>query len=146
MDTWHHLRGLPEASSLRNLEFSNKMTISHEIQQFRMIVRNFRMVMRNQLWNFPLICSKKCLLIHFAWSCEMEIHNFSLIFFISSIFFFWIHLNHLQIPFKTNCITYFIMYLDLHQLYLFSSIWFISFVTNLSKSYLEITPKLPKTC
>ena len=40
VDTWHHLRDLPEASSLRNLEFSNKIVISHEIQQFCMIVRN----------------------------------------------------------------------------------------------------------
>ena len=30
MDTWHHLRGLPEAFSPRNLEFSNKMVISHD--------------------------------------------------------------------------------------------------------------------
>ena len=68
MDTWHHLRGLPEAFSPRNLEFSNKMTILHEVQQFLMIVqnkkynninfclprafcmtvRNFRMIMQNQ--------------------------------------------------------------------------------------------------
>ena len=31
VDTWHYLRGLPEASSPRNLEFSNKMLILHEI-------------------------------------------------------------------------------------------------------------------
>ena len=46
-----------------------------------------------------------------------------------------------------NQLHYFFHYaLDHHQLYLFSSIWFISFITNLSKSYLEMTPKLHKTC
>ena len=77
VDTWHHLRGLSEASSPRNLEFSNKMTILHEVQQFLMIVqnkkykninfrllrafcmtvRNFRMIMQNQFWDSPLVCS-----------------------------------------------------------------------------------------
>ena len=159
VETWPHLRGLLEASSPRNLEFSNNMAISHELQQFRMFVRsqkcintnfhlfgafcmtvrNFRMVMRNQLWDFPLICSKKFLLVHFTWSCE--------------IFFNFFPLNppqpppsQLQSPVQTNCITSFIMHLDHHQLYLFSSIWVISFATNLSKSYLEMTPKLHKTC
>ena len=106
---------------------------------FHMTVRNFRMVMRNQLWDFPLICSKKFLLVHFTWSCE--------------IFFNFFPLNppqpppsQLQSPVQTNCITSFIMHLDHHQLYLFSSIWVISFATNLSKSYLEMTPKLHKTC
>ena len=51
-----------------------------------------------------------------------------------------------QIPVQTNCITSFIMHLDYHQYYLFSSIWSISFVTNLSNLYLEMTPKLHKTC
>ena len=54
--------------------------------------------------------------------------------------------NQFQIPVQTNYITFVIMHLDLHQLYLFSSIWLISFVTNLSKSYLEMSPKLHKTC
>ena len=40
VDTWYHLRGFSEASPLRNLKFSNKMAILHEIQKFRMIVRN----------------------------------------------------------------------------------------------------------
>ena len=40
VDTWHHLRDLSEASSLRNLEFSNKIVILHKIQQFCMIVQN----------------------------------------------------------------------------------------------------------
>ena len=51
-----------------------------------------------------------------------------------------------QILVQTNCITSFLMHLDHHQHYLFSLIWFISFVTTLSKSYLEMTPKLHKTC
>ena len=74
---------------------------------------------------------------------------FKLPFVISSIFFFWFHLNYLQLAqmsVQTNCITSFILHLDHHQHYLFSSIWFISFVTNLSNLYLEMTPKLHKTC
>ena len=40
VDTWHHLKGRLEASSSSSLEFNNKMVISHEIKQFRMIMRN----------------------------------------------------------------------------------------------------------
>ena len=40
VDTWHHLRGLLEASSSSNLEFNNKMTMLQELKQFRMIVQN----------------------------------------------------------------------------------------------------------
>ena len=127
VETWPHLRGLLEASSPRNLEFSNNMAISHELQQFRMFVRsqkcintnfhlfgafcmtvrNFRMVMRNQLLNFPLSCSQNWLLVHFAWLCEifawlceMEIHNSSTLFAIFSISFSWFHSNYLQINSK----------------------------------------------
>ena len=129
MDTWHYLRGLTKASSSRNLEFSNKIAISHEIQQFRMIVRTkkcnnnnfrllgpfrmtvwkFRMIMQNQLWGFPFVCSKNSF-----WSISHSHARFShdhtkwkylifqLFFVISSIYFFWIHLNHLQINSKSR--------------------------------------------
>ena len=40
VNTWHHLKGLLEASSSSNLEFNNNMVISHEIKQFCMIMRN----------------------------------------------------------------------------------------------------------
>ena len=40
----------------------------------------FRMTMWNQLWDVSLIYNKKCLLVHFAWSCEMEIYDFSTLF------------------------------------------------------------------
>ena len=145
------------------------MTISHEIQQFRMIIRsqkcintnfrlsgafhmtmqNFCMVIQNQLWDFPLICNTNAF-----WSISHDCVKFShdhakwkylifkLSFVISSISFSWFHFNYLQIPVQTNCITSFIMHLDHHQLSLFSSIWLISFVTNLSKSYIEMTSKL----
>ena len=73
----------------------------------------FCMTMRNQLWDVPLIYSKKCL-----WSISHEYEkfshdhvkwkyiNFQLLFDISSISFFWIHLNHLQISSKawSKCI------------------------------------------
>ena len=90
------------------------MVILHEIQQFRMIVRNhkgnnnnnfrlpgafrmvvwnFRMIMQNQFWDFPLVCS-----INAFWSI---LHDFifQLLFVIS---FLWIHLNHLQINSKSR--------------------------------------------
>ena len=96
------------------------------------------------LFHFSWLCE------NFAWSCEIEKHAFSTPLCNFSHFFLLIPLqlppNQLQIPFPTDCIAFFIMHLDHHQLYLFSSIWFISFVTNLSKSYLEITSKLHKTC
>ena len=96
------------------------------------------------LFHFAWLCE------NFAWSCEIEKHAFSTPLCNFSHFFLLIPLqlppNQLQIPIQTNCIASFIMHLDHHQLYLFSSIWFISFVTNLSKSYLEMTPKLHNTC
>ena len=98
VDTWHHLRGLPEASWQKNMEFSYKMPISHEIQHFRtssnnlhdcaiwkmhqhqfrlprafcMTVWNFRMVMWNQFLVFPLSWSQNCFLVHFARLCEFS--------------------------------------------------------------------------
>ena len=64
VDTWHYLRDLPEASSLRNLEFSNKIVILHKIQQFCMIVQNQKCnnsklrllgAFRTTVWNFCMI-------------------------------------------------------------------------------------------
>ena len=40
VDTWHYLRDLPEASSLRNLEFSNKIVILHNHAKLLDLVRN----------------------------------------------------------------------------------------------------------
>ena len=101
------------------------MVISHKIQQFGMIVRskkcintNFRlhgafrmfcMVMRNQLWDFPLIYNKNVFL-SISHDCVKFSHDhakwkyiiFQLFFVISSISFFWIHLNHLQINSKSR--------------------------------------------
>ena len=122
-----------------------------------MTVRKFRMVMRNHFSHCPYVLQPTSFLFHFAWlcenfawSCEIEKHVFSTPFCNFSHFFIF---NpplppsiQLQIPIQTDCIASFIMHLDHHQLYFFSSIWFISFVTNLSKLYLEMTPKLYKTC
>ena len=124
---------------------------------FRMTVQNFRMVLRNQFLVFPLSCSQNSFPVHFTrlcefftCSCKIEKHSFSTPFCIFFHFFLLIPLqpppNQFQIPIQTNYITYFIVHLDHHQLYLLSSIWFISFGTNLSKSYLEMTQKLHKTC
>ena len=102
-------------------------------------------------FHFPLsMLQPTPIVFHFAWSCEIEKHAFSTpLCNLSHFFIFNPPLPpsiQLQIPIQTDCISSFIMHLDHHLLYLFSSIWFISFVTNLSKSYLEMTPKLHKTC
>ena len=174
MDTWHHLRGLPGASSPRNPEkkcnFAWAPTISHDCAKwkihqhhfrlpgaFRMTVRNFSMVMRNQFSLFPFSYSQNpfCSISHdYANFSHVHAKWKNIVFSTPFCHFFHFFLliplqlppNQLQIPIQTDCIASFIMHLDHHQLYLFSSIWFISFVTNLSKSYLEMTPKLHKTC
>ena len=91
-----------------------------------MTVRKFRMVMRNHFVTISLGAATTTFLSHFAWSCEIENHaipaplcNLSHFFMFnpsppSSI--------KLQIPIQTDCIASFIMHLDHHQLYLFSSI------------------------
>ena len=143
MDTWHHLRGLSEAFSPRNLE---KMQISHDCAKwkihqhhfrlpgaFRMTVRNFRMVMQNQFSLFPFELRPNSPLVQFArlcefsaCLCEIEKHSFSTPFCLFFHFFVLIPLqpppNQHQIPVQTNYITSFIVHLDHHQLYLFSSI------------------------
>ena len=82
---------------------------------FRKTVQNFRMAMRNQFSFFPLSCSQ----IHF-WSISHDCANFphvhakwknivfQLLFAISPISFFCIHLNHLQFNSKTwsKCIAF----------------------------------------
>ena len=57
----------------RNMELSNKMAFSHEIQQFHMIVRSGKCINTNFafLEHFAWLCET------FTWSCKMEIHNFS---------------------------------------------------------------------
>ena len=117
---------------------------------FRMTVRKFRMVVRNHFSHCPYVLQPTPILFHFAWLCEIEKYVFSTPLCNFSHFFIFnpspppsIKLQSLV---QVHFIASFIMHLDHHQLHLFSSTWLISFVTNLSKSYLEITPKLPKTC
>ena len=55
------------------------------------------------------------------------------------------YLQSTQILVQTNCITFSIIHLDHHQYYLSSSSQIIYFVTNLSKSYLEMTSNLQKS-
>ena len=146
MDTWRHLRGLSEASASSNLEFNNKMTILQELKQFHMIVQNQKCNSSNlhnlrafhmTVQNFPMI----------MWNRNIKFLSFLLSFIpFPSSFFTSTTSKSTQISIQTYCITSFIMHLDHYQYYLFSSIWFISFVTNLSNLYLEITPKLHKTC
>ena len=116
---------------------------------FRMAVRNFRMIMRNQLWNSPLVCSTnafwsishshaKFLHDHAKWKYLI----FQLLFFISSISFFWIHLNHLQISSKSwsKCIAF------SSSSTLFTLLNFISFLSlNASKITLKYLQNFTKT-
>ena len=91
----------------------------HLPRAFRMIVRNFCMVMRNQFSLFPFELQSNSPLVHFArlcefsaCSCEIEKHGFSTPF--CHFFFLLIPLqpppNQLQIQVQTNCITSFIMH------------------------------------
>ena len=104
---------------------------------------------RNCFSQFPYVLQPIAMLFHFAWSCEIEKYAFPTPLCNFSHFFMFNPFPppsiKLQIPIQTDCIASFIMHLDHHQLYLFSSIWLISFVTNLSKLYFEMTPKLHKT-
>lgn len=56
MDTWQHFISLLESSKFKNLEFDTKnnifardLAISHEHQQFHMVVRDFKLVGSNKL-------------------------------------------------------------------------------------------------
>ena len=165
-----HLASSKRSSGGFFIKKSGKYAISHELQQFRTIVRSGKSIntifvfLKRFAWlceiNFHFshgVLQPKSILFQFArlceffaCSCEIEKHGFSTPFCNFSHFFILIPLqpppNQLQIPIQFDCIASFIMHLDHHQLYLFSSIWFISFVTNLSKTYLKMTPKLHKTC
>ena len=167
MDTLHHLRGLPMASSPRHLEFSNKMVILHEIQQFRMImqIKNATTTIFAFLEHFAWLCE------NFAWSCEITsskfplmlqpppfclishdcakishghakptIMLFRLLFTTSLISSCLIHLHHLQLSFKAwfKCISS-----SSWPHYVPSSIHF-PFVTPCFKNHLRISPKLNK--
>ena len=78
---------------------------------------------------------------NFAWSCEIEKYAFPTPLCNFSHFFVFNPPPPPSIQFQslvqTNYITSFIVYLDYHQLYLFSSIWFISFVTSYKKHTLK---------
>ena len=174
MHTWQPLIGILEPSKFKEIW---KFNISHEIWTFHIRYSHFALsceIIRwavttcwNIFWTIShdhakstyIFLSLQPLFIFWFISHNHAkfLHDhaniqhlvFKLPFVISSISFFWFHLNYLQfvqMSVQTNCITSFIMYLDHHQHYLFFSIWFISFVTNLSNLYLEMTPKLHKTC
>ena len=146
MDTWHHLRGLPEAFSPKKYgKIQFRMSSNNFAQwkmhqhQFRLsgafciTVQNFRMVMRNQFLVFSLSYNQI-----FFWSISHDCANFPHVhakwkntvfqlFFCHFFHFFLLILlqlppNQLQIPIQIDCIASFIMHLDHHQLYLFSSI------------------------
>ena len=163
VDNWHHLRGISKAFSSSNLEFNNKMTISHKLNQFRMVVQNQEF--NNS--NYSLLDHFAWLWKNFTWSCEISLaillclqHNsnfwsilhshakwkyliFKFSFVISSISLFWFHFNCLQINSKSRpkCIDF------SSSSTLFALLNSISLLLlNLSKSYLEMTPKLHKTC
>ena len=110
VDTWHHLRGLPEASSSRNLDkcifarapsnfawwcevespsasFSSSRSVSHDCVK---ISHGHA----KSLFTFPLCAAAKPILFHFAWlcenfvwSCKIEKHVFSTPLCNSSHFF-----------------------------------------------------------
>ena len=133
VDTWHHPRGLLEASLTRNLE---KIIVSHEPQQFRTMVGSGESI--SIIFIFLELFARLC--ENFAWSYEITFHNslmccsqhpfcfishdyakiphghaklknmpFQLLFAIFPISSFLIHLHHLQFSFKawSKCISSF---------------------------------------
>ena len=66
-DTWHHLRGLPDAYSSRNLE---KIHFRMSPQQFRMMVQSGKSIsfIFVFLERFTWLCE------NFAWLCEITFH------------------------------------------------------------------------
>ena len=75
---------------------SGENTFSHEPQQFRMMVRSGGSIsiIFVFLERFAWLCE------NFAWSCEIQKHVFRLLFAISLISSFLIHLHHLQFSSK----------------------------------------------
>ena len=67
VDTWHHLRGLSEASSSRNLE---KIHFGMSPQQFRIMMRSRKSIS----YIFVLLERFAWLCENFAWSCETTFH------------------------------------------------------------------------
>ena len=152
VETWHYLKCLPEASSLRNLE---KI-------QFRMIVRSGKCIGTNFVFleHFACLCEisfhfspfvlqPKPILFHFArlcefsaCSCEIEKHSFSTTFCHFSHFFL---LNPPQPPsiqlqrlVQVHC-----LFLIIHIVY--SLQFHFYFVTQCFKNHLKISPQLHKT-
>ena len=99
VDTWQPHISLLEPSKFRNLEFSIKIMISHELLRFhmkrinftwsyeisgatttfspfRITRRNFRMFMQNQLRHHPYTAIDFSCLVHFAQSCESATFDF----------------------------------------------------------------------
>ena len=174
MDTWHHLRGLTEAFSpkksgknvilhelqqFRTIVRSGKR-ISTQIRllgAFHMIVWSFRMVMRNQFSLFPFWAATKILSV----SIHTTVRIFRMFMRNENAWFFnfflsfppFLSLDSTSTTSRStpnpgpNQLHYFFhCAFGSSSTLFFSSIWFISFVSNLSKSYLEMTPKLNKTC
>ena len=121
---------------------------------FRMTVRKFRM---NHFSHCPYVLQPTSFLFHFAWLCEnfawsCEIENHAIPAPLCNLSHFFMFNPSpppsikLQSLVQVHFIASFIMHLDYHQLHIFSSTWLISFATNISKLYLEMTPKLHKTC
>ena len=133
VDTWHHLRGLPEASSPRNLEkirfctspnkfarlcemenastlFSSSWSVSHDYVK----ISHGHVKL---LFTFPLVCYSQnlsCFISHdYAkiphGHAKLKNMPFQLLFAIFPISSFLIHLHHLQFSFKawSKCISSF---------------------------------------
>ena len=176
MDTWHHLRALPEAYSPRNLERKkirfrtspNKFAQLCEVENASTLILSSWSISHDcakishghakSLFHNSLMCCSQhpfCFISHdyakishgHAKSRNMLFRLLLAIFPISS---FLIHLHHLQLSSKSQskpialllslCIWIIINFICFLQ---FDS---FPFVTNLSKTYLEMTPKLHKTC
>ena len=119
MDTWHHLRGLSEAFLPRNLEKIQFRTIAQNgkfintiftfLEHFVWLCKIFALSCEISFHFSLLSCSQSLLCsISHDYADFLHVHAkwknivFQLLFVISSISFFWVHFNYLQINSKSQ--------------------------------------------
>ena len=151
VDTWHHLRGIPNASSSKNLE---RIHFRMSLNNFAWCISLIFVFLKHFAWlyeitfTFPLYAAAKLILFHFtwlcknfAWSCEIEKHVFSTPFCNFSHFFIFNPPPPPSIKLQSL--------VQMHFLFIFIHIVYpppfhFPFVTLCFKNHLKISPKLNK--
>ena len=106
-----------------------------------MIVRKFRMVMRNHFFTISLCAVATTSLFHFAWSCEIENHAIPASLCNFSHFFMFNQSPPPSIKLQSLVQVHF-LFLFIHIMY--PPPFHFPFVTPCFKNHLKISPKLNK--